>query len=290
MGTFVACNRKSNSSDEESVVNIYYIDSKTSNIVSEEYELIGTDKSEQVYELLHMIKKTPENLLYKSVLPDQITYSYTINEDSSLTINFDSVYQELEGVEEVLCRAAIVKTLTQIEGVEFIQFNINGNALVINGDVVRTLSAEDFIDSTETNTNYRVKLYFANEEGDALVKYVTDLNYTGNSSLEELAIEKLINGPIKLGMQNAIPEGTVLLNVSTNDGICSVDFNEKFMEKLLDIDEQITIYSVVNTLVELPDINKVQFTINSKVVETFWDETDFDRLYERNLNLIDEIE
>jgi germination protein M len=40
--------------------------------------------------------------------------------------------------------------------------------------------------------------------------------------------------------------------------------------------------------VELPDINKVQFTINSQVVKTFWEDIPFDVLFERNLNLIEE--
>ena len=288
LATLTGCNSEKNNEDDDSFVNIYYIDSKTLSLVSEEYELIGTEVSDQIYELLHMIKKAPGNLLYKSVLPDKITYSYTINDDNSLTLNFDSVYEELKGIEEVLCRAAIVKTLTQIKGIEFIQFNVNGNSLVIDGDVIRTLTAEDFIDITDTNTNYRVKLYFANEQGDGLIEFDTDINYTGNSSLEELTIEKLINGPTKLGLKNTIPEGTVLLNVSKNDGICTVDFNEKFLEKLPDIDEEIAIYSVVNTLVELPDINKVQFTINSQVKETFWDDLIIDGLFERNLNLINE--
>lgn len=290
LSSLTACGGNDNNAEDASMVDIYYINSKTLSLVSEEYELIGTEVSDQIYELLHMIKKAPENLLYKSVLPDKITYSYTVNDDNSLTINFDTLYEELKGVEEVLCRAAIVKTLTQIDGVEFIQFNVNGNSLVIDGDVVRTLTAEDFIDITDTNTNYRVKLFFANEEGNALIEFDTDINYTGNSSLEELTIEKLINGPTKLGMQNAIPEGTVLLNVSKNDGICTVDFNEKFLEKLPDIEEEIVIYSVVNTLVELPDINKVQFTINSQVKEIFWDDLAIDGLFERNLNLIEETE
>lgn len=288
--SLTACDSKNTGSDDASRVDIYYIDSKNLSLVTEKYDLIGTDTNDQVYELLHMIKKAPENPLYKSVLPDKITYSYSINEDKTLIINFDSVYEELKGIEEVLCRAAIVKTLTQLDDVEFIQFNVNGNSLVIDGDVVRTLTADDFIDITDTNTNYRVKLYFANEEGDALIEYDTDINYTGNSSLEELTIRKLINGPTKLGMRSAIPEGTVLLNVSKNDGICTVNFNEKFLEKIPDINEELAIYSVVNTLVELPNINKVQFTINSQVKETFWDKLNIDGLFERNLNLIEEAE
>jgi len=68
-----------------------------------------------------------------------------------------------------------------------------------------------------------------------------------------------------------------------------VDFNEKFLDKLPNITDKIAIYSIVNTLVELPvlDINKVQFTINSKVQETYREGMEFDVSFERDLSLIE---
>lgn len=290
LGTLGACSSKNNSVEDKSVVKVYYIDSETSGIVSEDYKLISTDKEEQIGELLYMLQKNSENLVYKNILPDKITYTYDLSKDGNLTLNFDAVYNELTGVDAVLCRAAIVKTLCQIEGVDFIQINVNGSPLISNNDPIGPLKAEDFIDNTETNTNYKIKLYFANKAGDALVEYDTNLNYAGTSSLEELAVQKLINGPTELNMYDTIPKGTVLLNISKDDGVCTVDFNEKFLKRMTGVDEEVTIYSVVNTLVELPDINKVQFTINSKVVATLWDDFKLDGLFERNLDLIEATE
>lgn len=282
-----ACSRNKDNVDGKTV-DVYYIDTKTSGLATEKYDLISTDSNEQIGELLYMLKKGPENLIYKSTLPEGVTYKYTLNTDSSLLIDFDTAYSQLTGVAEVLCRAAIVKTLCQIKGVDYVQINVNGSPLVdSNGDVVGPLTSEDFISSTEANTTYRIKLYFANKKGNALVEYDTDIIYTGATSLEELAIKQLINGPTELGMYNTIPEGTVLLNISKNDGICTVDFNEKFLDKLPDINSNVAIYSVVNTLVELPDINKVQFTINSQTIKTYWEDQPFDILFERNLDLIE---
>jgi germination protein M len=283
-----ACSRNQGSTEGKNA-DIFYINTKTSGLSSEKYELISTDTEGQINELLYMLKKGPKNLVYKSTLPDNVTYTYTMNTDSSLTIDFDSAYSQLSGVPEVLCRAAIVKTVCQLPGVEYVQINVNGSPLIdSNGDVVGPLTAEDFIDNTEANTTYHIKLYFSNRSGKALVEYDTDIYYSGATSLEEIAIKQLINGPTEIGMYDTIPKGTVLLNVTKNDGICTVDFNEKFLEKLPNINADVAVYSVVNTLVELPDINKVQFTINSQVVKTFWEDIPFDVLFERNLNLIEE--
>jgi germination protein M len=282
-----SCSKKNNNADGKTV-DVYYINTKTSGLASEEYKLISTDTDGQIDELLYMLKKGPKNLAYKSTLPENVTYTKNLNKDGSLTIDFDSVYSQLTGVSEVLCRAAIIKTVCQLTGVEYVQINVNGSPLIdSNGDVVGPLTVDDFIDSTEANATYQVKLYFANRTGNKLIEYNSDIYYTDAASLEEQAIKQLINGPTEIGMYNTIPEGTVLLDVTKNDGVCTVDFNEKFLEKLPNIDEEIAVYSVVNTLVELPGINKVQFTINSQVVKTFWEDMPFDILFERNLDLIE---
>jgi germination protein M len=284
----VACSNREDDVDGESKVAVYYINTDTKGLINESYQLISTDFEEQINELLYMLKLNPEKLAYKSALPGDVKSDYTLNEDGSLTVNFDSVYNSLTGVDEILARAAIVKTLTQLQAIEYVQINVNGNPLIdSNGDVVGPLTAEDFIDDTETNTNYRVKLYFANESGDALIEYDTDINYSGVESIEELAIKQLINGPTKMGLYDTIPKDTVLLNLYKTDGTCFVDFNEKFLEKLPDITEKVAIYSVVNTLVELPGNNKVQFRINGEIQKTYLESLDFDVPFERNLDIIE---
>lgn len=285
--TLGACSKKDDSTGKNAV-NVYYIDTKTSSLVSEKYNLISTDVNDRIGELLYMIKLNPVNLVYQSVLPTNVPEpNFTLNEDGSLVLDFDSNYYDMTGIPEILCRAAFVKTLSQLEEVEYIQINVNGSPLIdVNGDVVGPLTEEDFIDNTESIRN-KIKLYFANKDGNALIEYDSYIYDSSNSSLEELAIEQLINGPTQLGLYRTIPEGTVLLNVTKSDGICTVDFNEKFLEKLQGVDEEVTIYSVVNTLVELPDINKVQFTINNQVVQTFWEDLELDVLFERNLDLIE---
>jgi germination protein M len=288
-----ACDNSNDSkdSDKESVVDVYYIDTKTSGIVSENYELIGTEQDQQIEELIYMLKKGPENVLYKSALPENVTIKeFKFDQDGQLTVNFENTYSELSGIFEVLCRASIVKTLSQINGVEFIVFNVNGQPLMLSDRVVGLMTEEDFIDNTGADTNYPVKLYFANVNGDELIEYDTNINYTGIGTIEELVIKQLINGPTEIGMYNTIPEGTTLLNVSTKEGICYVDFNEKFLDKIPEITDKVAIYSIVNTLVEIPGINKVQFTINSEVLETYRESIEFDEFdvsFERDLSLIE---
>ncbi len=283
-----ACNNKKNSADSGTEVSIYYLDSKTSALVSEPYQMISKDRDEQIEELLYMLKLNPENLLYKSAMTDTVSVKdFTFNEDSSLTINFDTGYSELPEIGEVLCRAAVVKTLSQIKDVEYIQFSVNGQPLIdSNGNLVGIMTKEDFIDSTGTET--KVKLYFANEAGDALKEFVTDITYTGTGSLEEQVLRELLSGPSQIGMYRTIPEGTDILKVEMKEGVCYVDFSNKFMEKIPKMEDEVVIYSIVNTLVELPYITKVQFLVNGEVQPVFGDGTALDGFFERDLSMLEE--
>ncbi len=269
---------------------IYYIDSKTSGLVSESYVPEGKTKEELVAELLELLQKEPVNMVYKKGLPEGVTIKdYSISDDQ-LIINFDSNYNELKGIPEVLCRATIVKTMCQIPGIDFVLFNVNGQPFIdSNGVQTGLMTAEFFIENTGAETHYKVTLYFANESGDKLKKTTRNIFYTGTSPIEEHVINQIINGPTERGLYATVPEGTTVLNVSTKEKICYVDLNEKFFEKLPTVTDEVAIYSIVNSLVELPGINKVQFRINGQTVEMFHN-TPFDGLFERNLSINEEEE
>lgn len=283
------CDSKNNNTDKPSAeYQVYYLDSKTSRIVSESYQPESTTKEDLVGELLNVLQKEPANIMLRKAIPDMVTINHYNFLDDQLMIDFGAAYSELTGIPEVLSRATIVKTLSQIQGVEIIQFNVNGQPLTdSNGIVVGFMTAKDFIESTSDVTNYMVTLYFANEAGDKLIETNVNIYNTGSGSIEEKVINQLINGPTEIGMYDTIPDGTILLSVTTKEGICYVDLNEKFLEGLSNIkDDRVTVYSVVNSLVELPSINKVQFLINGEMKGTFRESFEFNKVFERNLDLI----
>lgn len=270
-----------------SSVDVYYVNSKTSGLVSESYKLKAIIPNEQIRELLLEIKRNPDHAVYKSVVPEQSPIEYNFDKRGSLIINFDETFNELSDINKIVSCAAIVKTLNQVKGVEEIQFSVGGQPMKnTNGDVIVPLASDDFIDNTETNMSYKIKLYFANEEGDGLVEDIADISYSGTESIEEQVIQLLIDGPKEEDMYPTIPKGTKLLNISKADGICAVDFNEKLLDKLPNVKEEIAIYSIVNTLVELSDVNKVKFTINGVVQKKYMETVPFDQNFEAKLNLI----
>lgn len=67
----------------------------------------------------------------------------------------------------------------------------------------------------------------------------------------------------------------------TKDGICYVNLDESFLTVVNNVSTDVAVYSIVNSLVELSNINKVQILINGEVPESFQTTT-----FERNLDIV----
>ena len=131
-----------------------------------------------------------------------------------------------------------------------------------------------------------IVLYFADESGEALRAYEQTVEISNTTSLSRLVIESLANGPEEDGYQPTISEDVTINNISVNDGICYVDLSEEFYDTANPLRNELIVYSVVNSLVELPTVTKVQFLKNGEKVSLFRQTMPFDMIFERNLDLI----
>jgi germination protein M len=148
----------------------------------------------------------------------------------------------------------------------------------------------DFIDSTGPAANYYqylyAKVYYANEEGTALLASNLKIPYTGSEPEAKIVLQQLIDGPVAEEMYPVVSDKTEILAVTTRDNLCTVDLSRAFLDKLSGVSEEVVIYSVVNTLVELPGIYQVQFLVEGKP-EKVYQTMDLTQIYERNLNVIE---
>lgn len=275
-------------SDYEAQTKIYYLDSNQTSIVSMDYTPRESSTSGLIEELIWALGQNPKSSSMKKAKPDSILIQgYHLTKDGILTLDFNSEYMEFTGVEEILSRVTIVNTLSQVDGVDYIEFTINGQPIMLsNNKPLGLMEESDFIYNTNAENVY-VTVYFSNEEGTALLPSNLKITYDGNIPIAELILNRILMGPLEDGMQLTVPKATELNSVTTKEGICYVDFNEEFLNKNPEMDAEIVVYSVVNSLVELSYINKVQFTINGAKIEDY-NGLPFSGHFERKLELIDE--
>lgn len=98
-------------------------------------------------------------------------------------------------------------------------------------------------------------------------------------------LEELIAGPKVDGLYPSINPATKIISVMTKDGICYVNLDENFLTVEGNVSTDVSVYSIVNSLVELSNINKVQILINGEVPSVFSAST-----FERNLDIVTTLE
>lgn len=289
---------KGNWSDSSSDYYIYYLDNKETQVAREPFKPKGSTVEDLLEEYMVALRdRKPTNLTYKKALPDYVKMVISDPiENEQLTLRFDDSYLNLTGASEVLCRAAIVKTLCQIEGIQYVQFIVDGQPLKDSYDLpIGFMQAEDFIDNTGGEIKYEqnatVILYFADATGKKLVDTRVKIKYDGTIPLEQLVINQLIKGPKSIeGVKDnevlrTVSEKAELNKATVKDGVCYVDFSKEFLKEMDGVSIMTSIYSVVNSLVEISEVNKVQFTINGQPVKSFGG-IELDIPLERNLDIV----
>lgn len=273
--------------------NIYYLNNTETAVFSTEYVTRTTDQGELLQELLGQLWKVSERLEYKPPLTENVPLlGYTVTQDQ-LVLSFDESYRQQEPTTEVLTRAAIVRTLTQIEGIQYVSFQVRSETLTdVYGSVIGMMNADMFIENAgdEINTYERVKLtlYLANEAGDGLKTVSRSVVYNSNISMERLVMEQLLAGPTE--NEKAFPTvnpAAKLLSVNVKDGVCYVDFDSMFLTQIYNVTADVTIYSITNSLAELSNVNKVQISVNGDTNVNYKENVSLSTVFERNLGLVE---
>ena len=153
---------------------IYYLNTSGIQLVGSEYRTETTDLDALVRELLDKMGNVPADLDCQRALPERIEkITYRI-EGNVLYLYADANYALMNSVQEILCRAALTKTLTQIPDIEYLSIYCAEQPITdAAGNPVGMLSASDFVDSIRDVNSFErteLTLYFANEAGDQLVE------------------------------------------------------------------------------------------------------------------------
>ena len=262
---------------QENSVYVYCIDNSYSSI--KKYLYKSGDEAEKctIDELIEKLKAEPEDLSSAPAINRRISVNdYFIGEDGQLIIDFSKEYLELMSSDEVLTRAAVVKTLCQLNPISYVEFRIDGQPLVLNEEIpVGMMNEKMFVDTSGSVSDYdqqiNITVYYGDEKGKKLNSSQLIVESIGFKSAEEIVIEQLINGPINesISLKKTIPDNTVLNKVKTTEGLCFVDLSSEFLDDIPGISRNVKVYSIVNSLCELSNVKNVKISVNGQPLEGF---------------------
>ncbi len=125
------------------------------------------------------------------------------------------------------------------------------------------------VDPNPPQTEFSATLYFGAAGAEHLQAEVRTLRQ-GAEPVELVIVRELLLGPQTKGLVRTLPPEARLLSIQVTDGTAAVDFSRELQTKHWggSAGELLTVYSVVNTLTEMPGIERVQFLIEGEKVES----------------------
>lgn len=129
---------------------------------------------------------------------------------------------------------------------------------------------EEITDEQERET--MISLYYTNTENNTLIPEARKID--AKELLEnpyKKLVELLIEGPKNEKLISSIPEGTKVNNAILNGDMVELDLSKEFIENQTeDIEKaKLSIYSIVNTLTELNEVNSVKILIDGEENKKF---------------------
>lgn len=271
---------------------VYYLNVAMTKLVPQEYQAQSPGRQGLIEELMDQFTHVPKDLDCQPALSDKATYLGSRQENQVLYVYFDANYNSMKAEQEILCRGALTRMLTQVEGIDYISIYCGDQPLIDRqGNPVGVLAASDFILNTSNVNSFErasLTLYFADETGEKLVAEEREVMHSINTSLEQLVVEQLIAGPQQAGHFATLPAECKILSISVTDNTCYINFDSSFLGQVPTASEYASIYSIVNSLSEMTSVTRVQIMVNGSQDVMLRDAVSLNQVFERKLDYIRE--
>ncbi|MCX7745663.1 MAG: GerMN domain-containing protein [Clostridia bacterium] len=270
-------------------LNLYFADSDNSALKKESREVVIKDGA-IMRAAVEALLSGPSDGELRKTFPEGTSLLGIKKDGDTAVVDFSREYTLINGIAEIVERASLVNTLTEVPGIDKVRILVEGKELAgpsgnPYGEMVKfQLDESGYPAEPEEKT---ITLYFAAEDAEKLMAEHRKVNLFKGETLEKAVIQELKRGPANKNLFSVIPEGTRILSVQTKDGICTVNFSKEFVENNHSgsAGESMTIYSIVNSLTELPRVKKVKFLIEGKERDVYI-HTILDEPFTRNESII----
>lgn len=278
---------------EENSYTVYYINPTGTRLLEQSYSPDAQTFEEMMDELWEQLVKPPAG--YQSVVPENVAFNGYERGIDALRIDFSKEYYSLSNTQEVLLRAAVVKTFSQVPGVTKVMITVEKEQLQdLEGELVPAMDANSFIDTKEGGINsYQyatLELYFSNAEGDKLAREMRNLHYSSNMVLERVVVEQLIKGPEEKELYPIFAGDVRIQNLYIQNGICTITFNAAANQQPTENppNPETALYAIVDSIcATCDDIAGVRFEVEGNEDGKFWGDVDLGQVFVMNRDFIE---
>ena len=240
----------------------------SSSVIQSEVRQIPLSQQSSVTDLVEQYLAGPKSDTLLSPFPKDTTVVSCTDQGGALTIVLGGSYRTMDGIGRTIAQACLVKTLLQLDGIQTVTVRNDGGALA-NVDS-RAFDSDSFVlsDIESESQQIGVRVYFPDTEDRYLLSSTFRIMSDSPETTASAIIQQLIAGPPNVGMNPVMPQGTALRKLWINNGVCTVDFTMPFLSGRphTAAQERLLLYSIVNSLCELPEIDSVRFLCDGEKI------------------------
>lgn len=262
-------NEKEEPKDNQKTVSLYFGNSDGTDLAEEKISVKDIKPEDIPRYVVEQLLEGPKKKENSRVIRAGTDLLDIKTEKGSVTVNLSKEFYNEESIMDVLASASVVKSLCSVRGIGNVNILIEGSELVLeNGLTVNDMRENDLVFDADAlmQDESNITLYFSDAEASGLVREIRRVKVPKGESLEKTVVSELIRGPQQEKMYRTVPQDTKIRSVETKDGVCFVNFSSEFISKHSGgtAAEELTVYSIVNSLTELSNVEKVQFLIEGK--------------------------
>lgn len=253
---------------------VYYADHHLRYLIGIDTAVSLADQEDVIRFLIQNLMTIPYNSELFAPIPHGTKLLDVSVKGGLCTLNFSSEFESnawQKPETRRLTLLSIVNTLTQLNGIDQVEFCIEGNLLVQYGSL--NISApfvreERAIGPVRTGVNeFDATLYVSNGSAEYLTGIPTKIRQTAGIQQEELILKALLRCPSINGFYTTIPAATTINSISTDRGICYIDLSKDF---LMNPDTlELSVHAIVASVCMVKGIHGVQISVNGKVPSGF---------------------
>lgn len=206
----------------------------------------------------------PEN--GRSPLPASWTLRSLVLKEATAEIVLQG--QAEDALERSLCATCIAMTLLQLDSVQRVSVTMPGSdePLILSGNDIY-LRDTGMLPQEEMLT-----LYYPDAQRRYLVRETLSVKAMDSADKPAYILSQLLAGRERGQLTSCIPAGTKLLDISVENGVCTVDLSSEFQNDLEHsfAAERMAVYSIVNSLTELPEITTVDLWVAGAPIEKLY--------------------
>lgn len=206
-----------------------------------------------------------------SPFPKDLTVVDYQEKEGTAFLRLSPEFSNLSGIELSVAAACIARTLFGLEGVSGVSITVEGGLL--DGKQSLTLDREGILLSDGAGDLMRTEmtLCFGDQSGRYLVGEAITVSLANTENPQAYLMKKLADGPSDQGLRQILPQGTRILSVNVDDGVCNVNLSRDFTENKPEsaLGQRLVLLAIANTLTQTQGVSGVELYVEGSLLTAY---------------------